>query len=224
MALKKRLMYNEAMDQVDGYVDLGTEDSMGRCNKVSGHALVFTIQFLKKKFKQPIAHYFVEGTIETEKLAVLIKNIVRTIHAARFNVVSTVCDQGPTNIGAMNLLKKFDGLTSEDNYFFVDKRKVHIIFDVPHLFKSIRNNFFQAGVMKYKGKEAKWSHLKEAEEKKRNFLNFPKITQTVVNPTYKTKMRVKFAAAHQKDVLPRKRENVSEKSNHQESWNYYLKH
>lgn len=40
---------------------------------------------------------------------------MQTIHGAAFTVVSTVCDQGPTNIGAPNLLKKIDSLTSEVN-------------------------------------------------------------------------------------------------------------
>ncbi|XP_041982493.1 uncharacterized protein LOC121735658 [Aricia agestis] len=268
IALKKRLIYNESLDKVEGFVDLGTGESMGRNNKIAGHALVFMIQGLKQKFKQPVAHYFVEGTIESEKLAVLIKNIVRAIQEAGFNVLSTVCDQGPTNIGAINLLRKFNGLSTEANYFLIDEQKVFIIFDIPHLFKSIRNNFLQAGIMEYKGKRAKWCHLQEAEERNRNFLNFKKITSTVVNPTYKTKMRVKYAAQalsntmaavlkmmawsdprseeikdtayiveemdklfdctngpkSPEDVKKGIRENVSKKTKHVESWNYYLKY
>lgn len=111
---------------------------------------VFMVQDLKRKLKQPVAHYFVEGTIKSEKLAVLIRKIVKSIHEAGFIVVSTVCDQGPTNIAALNLIKKFDGLSTEANYFFVDLKKVFMMYDIPHLFKPIRNNFFLAGNIKGK--------------------------------------------------------------------------
>lgn len=72
IALKNRLIYNEAMDKVETFVDLGTRENMVRNKKIAGHGLVFMIQGLKQKFKQPVAH-FAKGTINSEKLAVLIR-------------------------------------------------------------------------------------------------------------------------------------------------------
>lgn len=192
MALKRRLIYNVAGDKIEGYEDLGNEG--GRSHKIADHALVFMLQGIHKKMKQPIAHYFVTGTINTEKLCVIIKIIIKTMTTAGYKIIGTVCDQGPTNVGALNLLKKFSGVPVESNYFLLDGEKVFIIFDVPHLFKSIRNNFLQAGELVMDGKTAKWQHLINLENKNRTTLHFKKITKLHVNPKYRSKMRVKLAA------------------------------
>lgn len=104
IALKKRLIYNSRTDKVEGYVDLG--ETQNRSSEVANHALVFMIQGLHKKVKQPIAYYFVKGTIPSQSLAVLIKHVIKAITDIGYTVVTTVCDQGPTNIGSLNLLKE----------------------------------------------------------------------------------------------------------------------
>lgn len=47
-----------------------------------------------------------------------------------------VSDQGTNNQGAIKLL----GSTSERPYLYLNNKKIYTIFDVPHLFKSLRNN------------------------------------------------------------------------------------
>ncbi|XP_063832494.1 uncharacterized protein LOC135081658 isoform X2 [Ostrinia nubilalis] len=61
ISLKKRLIYNPSTDNIDGYEDLGDEG--GRTAKIADHALVLMLQGIRKKIKQPIAYYFVKGTI-----------------------------------------------------------------------------------------------------------------------------------------------------------------
>lgn len=58
--LKAQLIYNEANDLVEGFEDIG---EFGRASEVANHALVFIIQGMRKKIKQPIAFYFTKGTI-----------------------------------------------------------------------------------------------------------------------------------------------------------------
>lgn len=190
IALKKRLIYSASSDIVEGYVDFGMEE--GRTGEMADHALVFMLQGLHKKFKQPIAHYFVKGTISTQKLVV--KNVIKTVRDVGYTVVATVCDQGPTNVGALNLLKRFCGNPADSNYFIVNKEKVFIIFDVPHLFKSIRNDFLNGGTLVMANKKAKWSHIIQLEEKNRSTLHFTKITKLHVDPKFRARMKVKLAA------------------------------
>ncbi|CAH2084792.1 unnamed protein product [Euphydryas editha] len=190
IALKKRLIYNITTDKIDGYEDLGDGK---RSEKIADHALVIMLQGVHKSMKQPIAHYFVKGTIATEKLAIIIKDVIRAITEAGYEVIATVCDQGPTNMGALNLLKTW-GHSTEPHYFFLDGKKVFIIYDVPHLFKSIRNNFLQAGEMIMDNKKGKWTHLIKLEEKNSSTLHFKKISKLHVNPKFRTKMKVKLAA------------------------------
>ncbi|XP_063373946.1 uncharacterized protein LOC134661705 [Cydia amplana] len=192
IALKKRLIYNGATDEVDGFEDLGGQGE--RSEKIANHALVLMLQGIHKKIKQPIAHYFVKGTITTQKLVIIIKTAIRAVTETGYKVLATVCDQGPTNVGAINLLKKLSGEPVGSNYFLVDDEKVFIIYDVPHLFKSLRNNFLEGGLLKMNNKTAKWSHLVELQEKNQSTLHFTKITKSHVSPKYRTKMKVKLAA------------------------------
>ncbi|CAG4956916.1 unnamed protein product [Colias eurytheme] len=192
IALKKRLIFNSRTDKVVGFVDLG--ENQYRSSEIADHALVFMLQGLHKKLKQPIAYYFVKGTISSQSLAVLIKDIIKAVNDSGFTVITTVCDQGPTNIGSLNLLKEWCGNPATSNYFMVDDEKIFIMFDIPHLFKSLRNNFHSGGVIEYDGKKGQWSHLQQAAEKNTSTLHFQKLTALHVNPTFKSKMKVKLAA------------------------------
>ncbi|XP_037296406.1 uncharacterized protein LOC115455259 [Manduca sexta] len=104
MSLKKRLIFNSANDKVEGYEDLGEH---GRSGNLADKALVLLLQGVHKNFKQPLAHYFVKGTISSEKLVAIIKNAIKIVTEIGFKVIATVCDQGPTNVGALNLLKSY---------------------------------------------------------------------------------------------------------------------
>lgn len=189
IALKRSLILNEAADKVEGYEDMG--GSGGRSDKIADHALVFMLQGVRAKFKQPIAFYFVKGTITSIKLASLIKEIIEAVERTGFRVMATICDQGPTNVGGLNLLK---GLRGPDNKFQIGAKTIYILYDVPHLFKSLRNNFLNHGTMVMDGKVARWAHLQQVEEKNRTLLYLSKITAVHVMPKYRAKMRVKFAA------------------------------
>lgn len=203
IALKPRLVYSEATDQVDGYEDRGKSAEPGRTDRVADHALVFMIQGLRARYKQLIAYYFVKGTISSQQLAAYINELIKAIHNTGFRVIVTICDQGPTNMGALKLLKEHSIARSdqcsgqiENRNFFVtdDNRKVYVMYDIPHLFKSIRNNFMNHGQIQIENRIGKWSHLYEVEEKNQSLLHLSKITSTHVRPKYRAKMKVKYAA------------------------------
>lgn len=197
--LKPCLILNEATDEVDGFVDFGKDGETHedtRIETVADHALVFMFQGLYAKFKQPIAYYFVKGTVSSPKLTSLIKFIIESIKTTGFRVVATVCDQGPTNVGALSLLRSFSRITSygETNKFDCCGDTVYIMYDIPHLFKSIRNNFLNQGQIQINGKRGRWTDICKAEEKNANLLYLSKLTKTHVFPKYKAKMKVKYAA------------------------------
>lgn len=191
MSLKRRLIYNPASDIVEGYLDLGEH---GRTGALADKALVLLLQGVHKKFKQPLAYYFVSKTISSEKLSVIIKNAINLVSEIDFKVIATVCDQGPTNVGALNLLKKFTGQPPDSNFFVVNDNKIFIMYDIPHLLKSIRNNFYEGGEIVFNGKIGKWSHLVELHDNNKEALRFKKITELHVKPTFRAKMKVKLAA------------------------------
>ena len=52
-------------------------------------------------------------------------------------VKALVCDQGANNFAAYKDLN----ITKEKPYLLIDDKKLYTIFDVPHLFKNLRNHF-----------------------------------------------------------------------------------
>ncbi|KAH9642697.1 hypothetical protein HF086_014394 [Spodoptera exigua] len=103
IALKRRLFLDVSTDKVEGFEDFCLEAGCG--SQLADHALVFMLQGIRAKFKQPVAFYFVKGTVSSQKLAVLIKEIITVIESTGFNILTTICDQGPTNMEALKLLK-----------------------------------------------------------------------------------------------------------------------
>ncbi|CAH2985715.1 unnamed protein product [Chilo suppressalis] len=194
ISLKKQLLYNDNADKVEGFVDYGPGVGQGRRNEIADKCIVFMIQGIQKKYKQPMAFYFVKGNISSQHLSSLISNIIKVLEDATFTVVATVCNQGPTNWGALSQLKQNAHVPSDANYFYLNNRKIYIIFDVPHLFKSIRNNFREAGIMEMDRKRAKWQHLHDAEEINRRMLYFHKIIPLLLSPNQNMKRKVKYAA------------------------------
>lgn len=77
----------------------------------------------------------------------MIKEIIKECFAIGLDIVATVCDQGATNRAAISmLLKETKELFLRKNEanpnfgFIVDDREVIPLYDIPHLFKGIRNN------------------------------------------------------------------------------------
>lgn len=72
ISLKKHLQYHSKKDMIEGFQDHGTQ---GRSELIAGYALVFMIGGIRKKVKQPIAHYFSSSFSTADRLAVLIKEV-----------------------------------------------------------------------------------------------------------------------------------------------------
>lgn len=97
------------------------------------------LQGVRAKFKQPIAFFLVKGTISSQKLAVIIKEIINKVEETKFKILATICDQGPTNMGALKILKiRSPPYNYNQNYFVCNGKKVYIIYDVPHLFNCLQ--------------------------------------------------------------------------------------
>lgn len=72
MSIKKHLNYNPKEDVIEGFQD---HASQGRSPLIAAYALVFMVAGIRKKVKQPIAHYFSSGFSTADRLAVLIKEV-----------------------------------------------------------------------------------------------------------------------------------------------------
>lgn len=144
IALSASLQYTDRHAKVIGFKDLGGPH---RSSDFADKALVFMIRGSRKKFKQPIDFYLTNGTMDSTNLSILIKNIIKDVQSTGLTVVSTICDQAPTNIAAINLLYKEtkekcikEGKENRTFGFEIENQEIIPLYDVPHLLKGLRNN------------------------------------------------------------------------------------
>lgn len=117
IALSESLQYTNG--KVIGFKDLG---GPYRSSDFADKALVFMIRGSRKKFKQPIAFYLTNGTMDSTNLSIIIKNIINAVQSTGLTVVSTICYQAPTNVAAINRLYK------ETNEKYIEEGKENSIW------------------------------------------------------------------------------------------------
>jgi hypothetical protein len=195
ISLATNLTYCKLTDSIIGYEDLGT---LGRTNSCANHALVFMVQSIYSGWKQPVAYYFTKDSIKSKDLRYLIREVIEQLQLIGITVACTVCDQGPTNRGALKLLKQESSYDVEEPFFSVNQQKIVSLYDAPHLLKSIRNALARYTIKYRDNKVAKFSHLISAFrfDQTRRFQTLRKIRKCylLVNKYKLMKMKVSIAA------------------------------
>ncbi|KAJ3655946.1 hypothetical protein Zmor_015053 [Zophobas morio] len=155
--LSSILHYEKYRQIIMGYEDLGY---LGRFNKNADHALVFMARGVRKRWKQPIAYFFTCKTIKTPHLKQIVVRCVQELRSIGLNVVTTVCDQGATNRGAMSqLCRETVNDTPSRTHFVVDDVAVNTMYDLGHLMKSTRNALLDNEIRFKDHKSAKFEHI-----------------------------------------------------------------
>lgn len=138
------LQFNESNRKVIGFEDLRKSD---RSTKFADKALVFMVRGIRNKFKQPVAFYLTTSNMNGLKLANIIKEMIEAVQSTGLTVISTVCDQAPTNVAAINRLRqetntKYMKKEKENRLycFEINDKEIISLFNVPHLLKGLRNN------------------------------------------------------------------------------------
>lgn len=203
MAIAPSCTFNASKDLIEGFVDNGQD----RENIFCDHVLVFMIRGVVKKYKQPVWFSYAAGTTKTSSLKNQIKSVVQKLTNTGLIITATVCDQGATNLAAINsLINDTSAHYSSTNtnytggFFVVDREKIYVLYDPPHLLKGIRNNLLNKN-LKYtmNGKEntAKWEHIQFLYERTPSYKGVkivPKLTAHHVLPHLIPKMKVKHCA------------------------------
>jgi len=178
MKIKNYLEYSKFLDLIEGYEDLGTK---GRSNKLAGQALLFMIRGVYSKWKLPFAYFLPSTSVSHKILSELLIEAINKIFDCGFIVLSMVCDQGTNNVSA---LQKDLNMTKDKPYIEIRGKKVFSIFDVPHLYKNLRNNFIKNNFI-YKENETSFQDLKDTYELDKNSgtsRSLLKITNNHMNP------------------------------------------
>lgn len=188
MKIKDLTEFNKRLDLVEGFQDLG---HLGRNKETAKHAIVFFMRGLYKNWKFPISYYFCNNSLEKNKLKDLITYNLKTIAEIGFIPKVIVCDQGTNNQGAFRLL----GVTKNCPFFMSNGSKIVAIFDVPHLFKSIRNNLI-SGVFRLNEKTINFDIIRDTFKIDSGSVSgrvLTKITERHLNPNDFEKMSCKLA-------------------------------
>lgn len=188
MALKKNIFYSKDLDMIEGFEDLG---KLGRNSKMATCALVFLIRGLHCNWKIAIGYFLTSSGIKASPLTTLIKEAINNLFDINLRPKAIVCDQGTSNQSAVAEL----GCTIAQPYFFVGDKKVYCLYDVPHLFKSIRNNLLNGDYVKNQERISFLDviaayNIDKKSTKSRCLL---KITQQHIQPNNFQKMNVKLA-------------------------------
>ncbi|XP_024882105.1 uncharacterized protein LOC112461186 [Temnothorax curvispinosus] len=165
---------------------------------------------IRTVWKIPLSYNFFKSQTKTPQLMRCIKEIVHEITKAGFIIVATICDQGSSNVIALNqflsdsrsnCLKKGEHI---DETIILDNQKIIVLYDPPHLLKGIRNNFLEKDIEIMIDKEsnvkgiALWNIIETAYNLDiySNIFNrqLRKITDQHIKKNKIKKMKVKLAA------------------------------
>jgi len=160
LKIKNFLEYSKYLDLVEGYENLGPK---GRTNKLAGQAMVFVIRGLYSSWKMPISYFLPATSVKHQILSELLVEAITQLFKCGFIVKALICDQGVSNVAAFKDLK----ITKEEPYFFVESRKVFALFDVPHIFKNLRNHLIKKDFI-FEDKQVSFKDIKKTYELDKN--------------------------------------------------------
>ncbi|KAF0298256.1 hypothetical protein FJT64_004373 [Amphibalanus amphitrite] len=135
-----------------------------------------------------MGYFLSAGPTKAEVQRELLVQCVTTLQEASLTVVASVCDMGATNQQTYRLLG------AEDGSYRVGGQDVAALFDVPHLFKCLRNALLRYDVT-VDGHVVSWNHLMALYhwDRCRKLQAAPKLKMLHFRPTPFKKMSVKLA-------------------------------
>jgi hypothetical protein len=165
--IDSNLYYNQKNDLIEGLPDNGVNRKIGLVD----YATVFMIKRLHTQWKQAIYFSCSSGPLKSNELKSQITTVIKQCQEISLEVVATVCDQGSTNQTAINSLLKdtcdmFARMNLENKLFgfLINKKEVVPLYDVPHLFKGVRNNLLSKNLhfeLNGQKKIAMWKHIEK---------------------------------------------------------------
>ena len=156
MSIKEGVSHDVHRDVIEGFVHT-TE----RTNELANHALVFMVRGVIIKWKSPIGYFLSTGPATGRTMKALVLEAIDKLQEVGLTVVVIISDQGSNNV---NLVEKQLGVAVGKPFFQHNQRKVYVMYDPPHLIKSMRNNLKKHGFT-LDGKEMSWEHIRDFYDK-----------------------------------------------------------
>ena len=142
MSVKKAVKFSRQKMTFDGFPDYGEDVPAEKRDKLADHALVLMYRPYRAKWVQPIGVYATSGAASSSTLHKLVLRAIVALQQAGAIVTNVTCDGHQTNKGVHNLFGvsgKMGDVNSWIEHPTVPNEKIHFMFDIPHIFKCIRN-------------------------------------------------------------------------------------
>ena len=187
MSISERLVYLSKSDKIEGFETIRPNN---KTPFVANHACVFMVKGLVEKWKQPVGYEFSSGTLPVDTLQSLVCTCIEKLLAIGLYVKILICDQGSNN---QSMIKKL-GVTVDSPYTLVAGNRILVMYDPPHLIKSVRNNLHKSGY-EVNGKAIEWAYIAKLfyTDSKHNVQLAPKLTKKHIQLPPFAKLRVCFA-------------------------------
>ena len=187
ISLKTNLFYSVPSDKIIGLEDFGSY----RTNKVATSAFVLLIRSISGNWKQPLAYYLVNRGCPRDAMEDIVKEAIDKLECIGLNVVVVMSDQGSNFYSLANHLK----VTPEEPWFIHNGRKIFLMFDAPHLIKSVRNNLMKYTFRFGEDHVASWKDVEAvyARDSALPIRSTPKLTEKHIRPNNFNRMKVKLA-------------------------------
>ena len=165
MALNKGTIWDPKTKQYVGMVEYGTAVPEVT-DSYATEALVFMVSGLSGHFKHPVA-YVLQDKCSSAVQAQLIKDCIGLLYEQGLNIVAVVFDGCYTNQSTAKLLgcvMKVSEVTTWFSHPQAPHLKIHVIFDVCHMMKLMRNLLGDYKVICHEGKNGqlhpiKWQYI-----------------------------------------------------------------
>jgi hypothetical protein len=108
------------------------------------------IKAIFRQWKQPFSFTFSSGPAKSVDIKNMITEVITSCQDIGLKVVASICDQGTFNQAAINAFLKQTseaclkaGTERRYDCYLINGGEVIHLYDVPHIFKGIRNNFLK---------------------------------------------------------------------------------
>ena len=133
MTIKTLLQYEPDRDRISGFADCG---HLGTTLDFGNQALVFMVTGIFSNWKQSVSYVISNEATKAGFIHSLVSDCLQRLELAGLKVKLVICDQGPSN---QSLFANFLQVSASKPYFTINGNKVFVMWDPPHLLKSVRN-------------------------------------------------------------------------------------
>ncbi|XP_071384885.1 DNA transposase THAP9 [Centroberyx affinis] len=160
IAIRKHVEY--AAGKFHGYVDLGcgtVDDSLPPAKD----ALVLMVVAINESWKIPVAYFLIDG-LTGEERANIINECLQRLHGIGVRTVSLTCDGPSCHFAMLRALgAKLDvhDMRSSFPHPADPSQVVHVVLDVCHMLKLLRNALAEGGTLQTPTGKISWQYLQD---------------------------------------------------------------